>query len=54
MATELIIFIFIFGVIIVTFTIYGLYSHFEESGKHSKKKESKLTYRTNEEFVDYP
>lgn len=45
-------FIFIAGVLITLLASYGIYRHFVEvDAEFQKKKERKIEYRTEEEFV---
>lgn len=52
LSSQILIFVFISGFIVTCFAVYGLYSHLQEIQRaFEEKRESKITYRTNEEFV---
>lgn len=52
LSSQILIFVFISGVIVTLIAVYGLYSHLEETrSEFEEKRQSKITYRTNEEFV---
>jgi hypothetical protein len=52
LSTQLLIFVFICGIIIASTAIYGIYTHLLETvSEFEAKRESKISYRTNEEFV---
>lgn len=52
LSSQILMFVFISGVIVTSLAIYGLYSHLQETIKSfEEKRQSKITYRTNEEFV---
>lgn len=52
LSSQILIFVFISGVIITAIAVYGIYTHLlETSADFEEKRESKISYRTNEEFV---
>jgi len=52
LSSQILIFVFISGIIITAVAVYGIYTHLLETlDEFEKKRESKISYRTNEEFV---
>ncbi len=52
LSSQILIFVFISGVIVTLIAVYGLYSHLQETNSEfEEKRKSKVTYRTKEEFV---
>jgi len=52
LSSQILIFVFISGTIITAVAVYGIYTHLLETlDEFEKKRESKISYRTNEEFV---
>jgi len=52
LSSQILIFVLIFGIIITAMAVYGIYTHLLETlNDFEEKRESKISYRTNEEFV---
>ena len=52
LSSQILIFVFISGLIITAVAVYGIYTHLLETlDEFEEKRESKISYRTNEEFV---
>jgi len=52
LSSQILIFVFISGIIITAVAVYGIYTHLLETlDEFEEKRESKISYRTNEEFV---
>lgn len=52
LSSQILIFVFISGIIITAVAVYGIYTHLIETlDEFEEKRESKISYRTNEEFV---
>lgn len=52
LSSQILLFVFIAGIIITAVAVYGIYTHLLETlDEFEEKRESKISYRTNEEFV---
>jgi hypothetical protein len=52
LSSQIFLFVFISGILITGLAVYGIYTHILETlSEFEEKRESKISYRTNEEFV---